>query len=191
MTTGGRPRRTEQPGRPARTPVTRPAHSLSIALPLPHDFYGRQLNDWKGSAEIEPMTPKAMATYGTLCSWTLAHAHVRSGVRVAIRTGATTNSSRRQQVRADRRPNGALTGAVLDARPRAGTFDRIASSERWASQAGCGKATGADSTLAGHSSSEQGDAPRATIGDDLAANFARIGKRPSEPAAGGEKGSAL
>ena len=29
------------------------------------DFYGRQLKDWKGSAEIEQMVPKAMATYGT------------------------------------------------------------------------------------------------------------------------------
>jgi uncharacterized protein (DUF2252 family) len=48
------------------------------------DFYGRQLKDWKGSAEIEQMDPKAMATYGTLCGWTLARAHARSGDRVAI-----------------------------------------------------------------------------------------------------------
>jgi len=50
----------------------------------PRDFYGRQLKDWKGSAEIEQMVPKAMATYGKLCGWTLARAHARSGDRVAI-----------------------------------------------------------------------------------------------------------
>jgi uncharacterized protein (DUF2252 family) len=48
------------------------------------DFYGRQLKDWKGSAEIEGMTPKGMAIYGTLCGWTLARAHARSGDRIAI-----------------------------------------------------------------------------------------------------------
>ena len=48
------------------------------------DFYGRQLKDWKGSAEIEQMVPKAMAAYGMLCGWTLARAHARSGDRIAI-----------------------------------------------------------------------------------------------------------
>ena len=48
------------------------------------DFYGRQLKDWKGSAEIEQMVPKGMATYGQLCGWTLARAHARSGDRIAI-----------------------------------------------------------------------------------------------------------
>ena len=50
----------------------------------PRDFYGRQLKDWKGSAEIEQMVPRAMATYGKLCGWTLARAHARSGDRIAI-----------------------------------------------------------------------------------------------------------
>jgi uncharacterized protein (DUF2252 family) len=50
----------------------------------PRDFYGRQLKDWKGSAEIEQMAPKTMATYGKLCGWTLARAHARSGDRIAI-----------------------------------------------------------------------------------------------------------
>jgi uncharacterized protein (DUF2252 family) len=50
----------------------------------PRDFYGRQLKDWKGSAEIEQMVPKAMAAYGRLCGWTLARAHARSGDRTAI-----------------------------------------------------------------------------------------------------------
>ncbi len=48
------------------------------------DFYGRQLKDWKGSAEIEQMIPKVMAHYGRLCGWTLARAHARSGDRRAI-----------------------------------------------------------------------------------------------------------
>jgi uncharacterized protein (DUF2252 family) len=50
----------------------------------PRDFYGRQLKDWKGSAEIEQMAPEGMSTYGRLCGWTLARAHARSGDRVAI-----------------------------------------------------------------------------------------------------------
>jgi uncharacterized protein (DUF2252 family) len=50
----------------------------------PRGFYGRQLKDWKGSAEIEQMVPRGMATYGTLCGWTLARAHARSGDRIAI-----------------------------------------------------------------------------------------------------------
>jgi uncharacterized protein (DUF2252 family) len=50
----------------------------------PRDFYGRQLKDWKGSAEIERMVPSGMAQYGRLCGWTLARAHARSGDRIAI-----------------------------------------------------------------------------------------------------------
>jgi uncharacterized protein (DUF2252 family) len=48
------------------------------------DFYGRQLKDWKGSAEIEQMVPKGLSTYGRLCGWTLARAHARSGDRIAL-----------------------------------------------------------------------------------------------------------
>jgi hypothetical protein len=50
----------------------------------PRDFYGRQLKDWKGSAEIEQMVPRGMTTYGRLCGWTLARAHARTGDRIAI-----------------------------------------------------------------------------------------------------------
>ncbi len=50
----------------------------------PRDFYVRQLKDWKGSAVIEEMTPTGLARYGTLCGWTLARAHARSGDRIAI-----------------------------------------------------------------------------------------------------------
>jgi len=48
------------------------------------DFYGRQLKDWKGSAEIDQMVPEGMAAYGRMCGWTLARAHARSGDRIAI-----------------------------------------------------------------------------------------------------------
>jgi Uncharacterized protein conserved in bacteria (DUF2252) len=50
----------------------------------PRDFYGRQLKDWKGSAQIELIVPEQMAEYGKLCGWTLARAHARSGDRIAI-----------------------------------------------------------------------------------------------------------
>jgi uncharacterized protein (DUF2252 family) len=50
----------------------------------PRDFYGRQLKDWKGSAETEQMVPRGLGTYGKLCGWTLARAHARSGDRIAI-----------------------------------------------------------------------------------------------------------
>jgi uncharacterized protein (DUF2252 family) len=50
----------------------------------PHDFYVRQLRDWKFSADIEAMTPAGMLAYGELCGWTLARAHARSGDRIAI-----------------------------------------------------------------------------------------------------------
>jgi uncharacterized protein (DUF2252 family) len=48
------------------------------------DFYVRQLQDWKGSAQVEVMVPKGMALYGQLCAWSLARAHARSGDRIAI-----------------------------------------------------------------------------------------------------------
>jgi uncharacterized protein (DUF2252 family) len=59
-------------------------HVQSALDDRPRDFYGRQLKDWKGSAEIEQMAPAGMAVYGRLCGWTLARAHARSGDRIAI-----------------------------------------------------------------------------------------------------------
>jgi len=49
-----------------------------------HDFYVRQLWDWKISADVEVMTPVEMTIYGKMCGWTLARAHARSGDRIAI-----------------------------------------------------------------------------------------------------------
>jgi len=48
------------------------------------DYYVRQLRDWKGSLVIETMDPRALSVYGQLCAATLAHAHARSGDRIAI-----------------------------------------------------------------------------------------------------------
>lgn len=48
------------------------------------DFYLRQLNDWKGSADIEVMLPKGAELYARACGETLARAHARAGDRVAI-----------------------------------------------------------------------------------------------------------
>jgi uncharacterized protein (DUF2252 family) len=52
--------------------------------PTESDYYGRQLRDWKGSAEIERLDADGLAVYGQMCGWTLARAHARSGDRVAI-----------------------------------------------------------------------------------------------------------
>ncbi len=50
----------------------------------PHDYYMRQLWDWKASANVDTMAPEMFDVYGQICGWTLARAHARSGDRVAI-----------------------------------------------------------------------------------------------------------
>ena len=49
-----------------------------------HDYYIRQLRDWKFSFPIELMLPRGIEIYAGLCGWTLARAHARSGDRVAL-----------------------------------------------------------------------------------------------------------
>ena len=49
-----------------------------------HDFYVRQLRDWKLSLDIGTMIPRGMRLYGELCGFTLARAHARSGDEIAI-----------------------------------------------------------------------------------------------------------
>jgi len=49
-----------------------------------HDFYVRQLRDGKGSIDIAMLAPIGMRIYASLCAWTLARAHARSGARIAI-----------------------------------------------------------------------------------------------------------
>jgi len=48
------------------------------------DYYVRQLRDWKGSVDVDGMTPAGMDVWGQMCGWTLARAHARSGDRIAI-----------------------------------------------------------------------------------------------------------
>jgi uncharacterized protein (DUF2252 family) len=47
-------------------------------------FYWRQLRDMKASAEVDSMTPVALALYARICGWTLARAHARSGDPIAL-----------------------------------------------------------------------------------------------------------
>ena len=49
-----------------------------------HDYYMRQLWDWKASADVDTMGPDMLKVYGEICGWTLARGHARSGDRVAI-----------------------------------------------------------------------------------------------------------
>lgn len=48
------------------------------------DFYVRQLWDGKGSADLATMAPNGLQVYGSMCGWTLARAHARTGDRVAL-----------------------------------------------------------------------------------------------------------
>ena len=49
-------------------------------------LYWRQLRDMKGSADVESLSPAALAFYAHWCGWTLARAHARSGDTIAIAT---------------------------------------------------------------------------------------------------------
>ena len=47
-------------------------------------FYVRQLYDGKASAEVSTFDAPLLRAYSSVCGWTLAHAHARSGDRAAI-----------------------------------------------------------------------------------------------------------
>jgi uncharacterized protein (DUF2252 family) len=49
-----------------------------------HDFYVRQLWDWKASADLSALSESGLRAYARACGWSLARAHARSGDRVAI-----------------------------------------------------------------------------------------------------------
>lgn len=49
-----------------------------------HDYYFRQLWDWKGSADVDGMAPDVLGLYAQMCGRTLARAHARTGDAVAI-----------------------------------------------------------------------------------------------------------
>jgi uncharacterized protein (DUF2252 family) len=48
------------------------------------DYYVRQFQDWKGSADIDGMLVPGATLYARLCAATLARAHARWGDRIAI-----------------------------------------------------------------------------------------------------------
>ena len=50
----------------------------------PHDYYVRQLRDWKLSMDIASMSADWMRRYVSFCGWTLARAHARTGDRFAL-----------------------------------------------------------------------------------------------------------
>jgi uncharacterized protein (DUF2252 family) len=49
-----------------------------------HDYYVRQLWDWKRSADLDGIEPVSLSAYGQMCGWTLARTHARAGDPVAI-----------------------------------------------------------------------------------------------------------
>ena len=51
---------------------------------VPRDYYVRQFQDWKGSADVENLLVPGATLYSRICGATLARAHARWGDRVAI-----------------------------------------------------------------------------------------------------------
>jgi uncharacterized protein (DUF2252 family) len=49
-----------------------------------HDFYIRQLWDWKASIDLTRMNYRGLHAYTRACGWSMARAHARSGDRLAI-----------------------------------------------------------------------------------------------------------
>jgi len=94
-----------------------------------HDYYIRQLKDWKFSFPIEQMLPPDLATYAGLCGWSLARAHARSGDRIALASYLGGSATFDQAIAdfaetyADQndRDYAALQAAVKDGRTKATT----------------------------------------------------------------------
>ena len=49
-----------------------------------HDFYVRQLWDWKASVDLSAMPESGLRAYSRACGWSMARSHARSGDRLAI-----------------------------------------------------------------------------------------------------------
>ena len=49
-----------------------------------HDFYVRQLWDWKAAIDLSTMSQSGLHAYTRACGWSLARMHARSGDRLAI-----------------------------------------------------------------------------------------------------------
>jgi uncharacterized protein (DUF2252 family) len=58
-----------------------------------HDFYVRQLWDWKASIDLSEINESGLEAYTRACGWSLARAHARSGDRLAIAAYLGTGSS--------------------------------------------------------------------------------------------------
>jgi hypothetical protein len=48
------------------------------------DYYVRQFQDWKGSADVDSLLVPGAILYSRICGATLARAHARWGDRIAI-----------------------------------------------------------------------------------------------------------
>ena len=59
-------------------------HRMSDGSGQWRDYYVRELRDWLPEVGVDWMAPLRMGVYGELCGWTLAHAHARSGDRLAL-----------------------------------------------------------------------------------------------------------
>ena len=57
-----------------------------------HDFYIRQLWDWKASIDLSTMSESGLHAYTRACGWSMARAHARSGDRLAIAAYLGTGS---------------------------------------------------------------------------------------------------
>lgn len=58
-----------------------------------HDYYLRQLRDWKWSPDLTTLSVPAMKVWGRLCAWTLARGHARSGDSIAVAAYLGQNDS--------------------------------------------------------------------------------------------------
>jgi uncharacterized protein (DUF2252 family) len=58
-----------------------------------HDFYVRQLWDWKASIDLSTISESGLHAYTRACGWSLARSHARSGDRLAIAAYLGTGSS--------------------------------------------------------------------------------------------------
>ena len=58
--------------------------SLDFVQGMHRDYYVRQLWDAKGSFDLDRITEKGLAGLASMCAWTLAHAHAKTGDRHAI-----------------------------------------------------------------------------------------------------------
>jgi hypothetical protein len=59
-------------------------HQMNDGTGRRRDYYIRELRDWLPEVGVDWMAPLRMGVYAELCAWTLAHAHSRSGDRLAL-----------------------------------------------------------------------------------------------------------